>query len=308
MLFTKICLEEYIDCGHVPFRFKGKTINLYVMREDEEENLVTRENLRYIESVLSDIKTWDYLYINEAQTYIDAAEDAMLENYNIRSGKDLYNICNITGISCIADTLAIHGKYFIDPEHGFLITFPKGKFVTSPVSKQDRRVSLFVSGDTSIETLYAKDYDGDESKQNSVEEVLELITINNKSAEIPVFRAQHKRSEINIKLLNKVLNDDRTYEIILRKGQLVCPFFRKYRDAKALRNNMLENIWYIDEEKSGNPFINIHFVPDIKIGSYNVYFIFNCLPGFVKWGYVGPSKDSDLKNKTKSEYNINLDY
>ena len=43
MLFTKICLEEYIDCGHVPFRFKGKTINLYVMREDEEENLVTKK-------------------------------------------------------------------------------------------------------------------------------------------------------------------------------------------------------------------------------------------------------------------------
>ena len=91
MLFTKICLEEYIDCGHVPFRFKGKTINLYVMREDEEENLVTKENLKQIESVLSNIKTWDYLYTNDAEYYIDAAEDAMQESYNINNGRDLYN-------------------------------------------------------------------------------------------------------------------------------------------------------------------------------------------------------------------------
>ena len=313
MIFNRFCLEEYVSFGRVPFHFKGNIVNLYVMREDEEENLVTKENLKQIESVLSNIKTWDYLYTNDAEYYIDAAEDAMQESYNINNGRDLYNICNITGISCLGGTLAVHGEYFIDPEHGFLITFPYGKFLTSPTSKYDKRVSLFLSGDTDLETLYNRNDKGDpEPKKVSIEEVLELITIDNKSAEVPVFRAVNRTSSINIKLLNKILNNDRIYEIMLRNGKVYYGLFKNYQNAKDLRNDMIENIWYIDEDKKGkpnNPTVNIHFAPNIKINSYNVVFAFNhTSSGFINWGSIYPSTDINLKNETKSEYDIELNY
>ena len=106
--------------------FNGMVYNVKMKLDDN--NIDLKECL----NALNSDELFDYLYKYHIKLFNEINEDSYYEGKTIKSGEDLKNsIESITTIAVSDGVIYICGEYWCDPEHGFSITFPKGKFVKS---------------------------------------------------------------------------------------------------------------------------------------------------------------------------------
>lgn len=80
--------------------------------------------------ILNSDELFDYLYENTKWMFDEINSDPYFEGKTITSGEDLKNsIEEISQIGYKRDVIYICGEFWCDPEHGFSISFPNGKFV-----------------------------------------------------------------------------------------------------------------------------------------------------------------------------------
>ena len=110
---------------YVKIFFNGKEYNVKV---DNEEGIDINECI----TALNNDELFNYLYNYQIDFFNDINTDPYFDGKTIKSGEDLKNsIEEISLISCRDGVIYICGEYWCDPEHGFSIKFPGGKFVKS---------------------------------------------------------------------------------------------------------------------------------------------------------------------------------
>ena len=117
----------YNENDIVKVNFNG---NEYDLRVDSTKgiNVDISECLKAIDSD----ELYEYLYQYQKHMFDEINGDPFFEGKTIKSGNDLKNaIEELKVIACKRDVVYICGEYWCDPEHGFSIKFPNGKFVKS---------------------------------------------------------------------------------------------------------------------------------------------------------------------------------
>lgn len=105
----------------VDLKFDGKKYSLRVARVDNENGIDI--DISECLDAMDEDDLFDYLYGYHI-SYFDGTE--------IKSGKDLKkSIEEIKVIAYVRGVIYICGEYWYDPEHGFSIKFPRGKFIKS---------------------------------------------------------------------------------------------------------------------------------------------------------------------------------
>lgn len=111
----------------VTVNFNNKTFNVKII-SDGEIDIDLDECLK----LLNNDELFEYLYNYHIKMFEEINSDKYFNGKTIKSGKDLKN--SIEQISLIAyykKVIYICGEYWCDPEHGFSIKFPNGKFIKS---------------------------------------------------------------------------------------------------------------------------------------------------------------------------------
>lgn len=112
--------------NEVLINFNGKDYALKVSGEISTDNL--NECLNYLNSD----ELFDYLYKYHKDMFDEINNNPYYDGDTINSGLDLKNsIEQLKVIACVNDVIYICGEYWCDPEHGFSIKFPGGKFIKS---------------------------------------------------------------------------------------------------------------------------------------------------------------------------------
>ena len=115
----------------IEFNGKKYEVNL----ENIEENNI---NLEECLTALNNDELFDYLYNYQIKMFEEINNEPYFEGKTIKSGKDLKNsIESIDLISYNNEVIYVCGEYWCDPEHGFSIAFPKGKFIKSQYSNYE---------------------------------------------------------------------------------------------------------------------------------------------------------------------------
>lgn len=111
----------------INIEFNGKNYNLKIEGEQE-----TNIDISKCLDTLNNDELFDYLYKYHIDMFNNINGDSYFEGKKIKSGKDLKNsIEQIKVISCKNGVIYVCGEYWCDPEHGFSIKFPQGKFIKS---------------------------------------------------------------------------------------------------------------------------------------------------------------------------------
>lgn len=111
--------------------FNGKKHNVQIELNDNNDSILS-ECL----NALNTDELFNYLYNYHIELFNEINEDPYYDGKTIKSGEDLKNSIDcIEKIICSNEVIYVCGEYWCDPEHGFSITFPKGKFVKSKYDK-----------------------------------------------------------------------------------------------------------------------------------------------------------------------------
>ena len=107
--------------------FNKKIFNVKII-SDQEIYIDLNECL----NLLNNDDLFEYLYNYHIKMFEEINNDKYFNGKTIKSGKDLKNsIEQISQIAYHNNVLYICGEYWCDPEHGFSIKFPNGKFIKS---------------------------------------------------------------------------------------------------------------------------------------------------------------------------------
>lgn len=110
----------------------------YNKKDDPEVKKRLDEMYKRVPSIVKLIEgdaLWNYLYNSEKDYYeSEINNDPYFDGKTIKSGKDLKNSIKTEYKMAIIidnyyDCTYFCGEYWVDPEHGFAITFPHGKFI-----------------------------------------------------------------------------------------------------------------------------------------------------------------------------------
>jgi len=111
----------------VNVQFNGKDYNLRI----DSETGIDVDISECLKALDSD-ELFNYLYRYHIHMFNEINSDPYYEGKTVKSGKDLKeSIKKIKIIACKKGVVYICGEYWCDPEHGFSIKFPGGKFVKS---------------------------------------------------------------------------------------------------------------------------------------------------------------------------------
>ena len=111
-------------------------INIKNSHSGEEPNI---EVLKYLNSK----EFWDYLYQTNLHKWSEVNGEPTFGNKPMNSGKDLMQAVADNNGQDILEIMKkdgityIGGEYWVDPEHGFLITFPNGKLVKKKLARNE---------------------------------------------------------------------------------------------------------------------------------------------------------------------------
>lgn len=126
---VKIKLDKVVSC-RVMMDDDYKTAN-------DEEKAKLDSMLKAIPSIVKLIEgteLWGHLYKLQKDYYDDINDDPYFEGRKVKSGKDLKNSIDTKYkveiyIDAYRNCVYFCGDYWCDPEHGFAVTFPDGKFI-----------------------------------------------------------------------------------------------------------------------------------------------------------------------------------
>jgi hypothetical protein len=129
--------SEYKNGDIIPIKFFGKPMQVKVHLKERDVN---SELIKMFNGVLKKVcnskELWSYLYSTSKSWIEDVNDDPYFKGKTCKSTKDLIDAVekiNYIGIS--QNAIWVCGEYWIDPEHGFSIAFPNGKFVRSASDK-----------------------------------------------------------------------------------------------------------------------------------------------------------------------------
>lgn len=113
--------------------FNNKLYNVK-LNSDKEIDVNVDDCLK----ILNNEELFDYLYNYHLALFDEINNDSYFNGKTIKSGQDLKNsIEEIKSIAYFEGIVYICGEYWCDPEHGFSISFPNGKFVKSKYDSYD---------------------------------------------------------------------------------------------------------------------------------------------------------------------------
>ena len=116
-----------ISNKRITLNFNNKTFDVPIIT-DQEIDFDLSECLK----LLNSDELFNYLYSYHIKMFEDINIDAYFNGKTIKSGNDLKNsISKISQIAYYNNVIYICGEYWCDPEHGFSIKFPNGKFTKS---------------------------------------------------------------------------------------------------------------------------------------------------------------------------------
>ena len=111
----------------VNVKVNGKNYNLTV----DSDNDINIDINKCLNALASD-ELFDYLYKYHIEMFKEINGDTYFKGKTIKSGEDLKKaIEKIKVIGYKDGVIYICGEYWCDPEHGFSIKFPGGKFIKS---------------------------------------------------------------------------------------------------------------------------------------------------------------------------------
>ena len=117
----------------ISLEFNNKTFTVK-MESDKKIDV----NLDDVLKVLYSEELFDYLYDYHKEMFDEINNDSYFAGKTINSGEDLKNsIEEIKLIAYFNGVIYICGEYWCDPEHGFSIKLPNGKFIKSKYNKYD---------------------------------------------------------------------------------------------------------------------------------------------------------------------------
>lgn len=117
----------------ITVNFNNETYNVPLI-SDQKIDIDLNECL----NLLNSYELFDYLYSYHIEMFEDINSDIYFNGKTIKSGIDLINsITEITQIAYYNKVIYICGEYWCDPEHGFSIKFPNGKFIKSKYNSYD---------------------------------------------------------------------------------------------------------------------------------------------------------------------------
>ena len=120
----------------IKLEFNGKIYNLRVDDKDDKDDIDVDINDCLI--ALNNNELFDYLYKYHKNMFDEINNDPYFDGKTIKSGEDLKNsIQDLKVIAYKKGVVYICGEYWCDPEHGFSIKFPNGKFIKSEYDSFD---------------------------------------------------------------------------------------------------------------------------------------------------------------------------
>ena len=126
--------EAYQENGTIDGSFNGKKFTAKIKTDNPDSKLMSK--VQSVIKTVGSISLYNYLYESDKNFYRDEVNtDSYYDGKKIESGKDLMNSIEINHknstifVNDRRNTIYFCGEYWVDPEHGFSITFPGGKFV-----------------------------------------------------------------------------------------------------------------------------------------------------------------------------------
>ena len=122
----------------IEIKFNNNRFNVKIKTSGDNDNVDLLSKVDSCVKALNSSDLWNYLYKYHIKLFQDINSDSYFDNKKIKSGSDLKkSIEEIKVIMIRKDCIYIAGEYWCDPEHGFSICFPKGKFIKSKYDTYD---------------------------------------------------------------------------------------------------------------------------------------------------------------------------
>ena len=141
----QIAEEGTSSSNVIKFKMFGKDATAKIIFDNVEDTPSTRKIINSVLKLVGSNKSlYTYLYTQNKSLYDDEInKNPYFDGKTIQNGIDLLKaMTNDTRYTLVVTEKTVYfcGEYWIDPEHGFSISFPNGKFVKA--EKESRMTDI----------------------------------------------------------------------------------------------------------------------------------------------------------------------
>lgn len=114
-----------------PFNSRKYKCKVYIDEHTKEEEIMKKVNAFIKTNPLNNPALWEHLYESNLGFFEDVNDDPYFDGKKILSAVDLKKSISDINLVCVdlkENNFYVCGEWWCEPEHGFSINFPNGKF------------------------------------------------------------------------------------------------------------------------------------------------------------------------------------